>query len=100
MTHPNIGVMLVTKFVRALGTTVTVFCRLCTNPSGYKLGRHKSYSTLDSSIIYKNPRQSLMVQHHETKMIIRVSENLKVKVESVSMEEDLEGDGVKEDGNG
>ena len=34
--YTQMGVTLVTKFGRALGATVVVFCRLCTNPSGYK----------------------------------------------------------------
>ena len=51
--HTQMGVMLVTKFGRTLGAAVVVFCRLCTNPSGYKLGRRKSRSTLDSSLIFK-----------------------------------------------
>ena len=50
--HAQVGVMLVTKFGRTLGTTIVcVFCRLCTNHSGYKLRRHRSRSTLDSSLI-------------------------------------------------
>ena len=48
-----------TKFGRALGATIVVFCQLCTNPSGYKLGRRKSSFTLDSSLIFNNPRRSL-----------------------------------------
>ena len=34
------------------------------------------------------------------KMIIRLSDNSKVQVESVCVEEDLEGEGVEEDGKG
>ena len=45
--HTQMGVTLVTKFGRALGATVVFFCRLCTNPSGYKLGGRKSRSTLE-----------------------------------------------------
>ena len=103
MTRPN-GCNARDKFGRALGATVLVFCRLCTNHSGYKLGHHKSRSTLYSSLICKIPRRSLkrfsMVQPHEMKMMIRLSDNSKVKVESVCVEEDLEGVGVEDVGKG
>ena len=55
----QMGVMLITKFGCALGAIVVFFCRLCTNPSSYKLGRRKNRSTLDSSLIFKNSRRSL-----------------------------------------
>ena len=55
----QMGVMLITKFVCALGATVVFFCQLCTNPSSYRLGCRKNRSTLDSSLIFKNPRLSL-----------------------------------------
>ena len=32
-----------------------VFCRLCKNPSGYKLGCRKGCSMLASSLVHKNP---------------------------------------------
>ena len=38
--HAQMGVTFVTKFGRTLGATVMIFCQLCTNPSGYNLGRH------------------------------------------------------------
>ena len=43
---------LVTKFVCALGTTVVLllFCRLCTNPSGYNIGCYRSHSIMSSSL--------------------------------------------------
>ena len=57
--HAQMGVKLMTKFRLALGTTIVVFCRLCANPLGYRLGHCRSHSTLDSSLIFKNPRRCL-----------------------------------------
>ena len=59
--HAQMGVTLVTKFRCALGATVVVFCRLCTNCSDSKLGPRQSRSTLDLSLIFKNPRRSLKI---------------------------------------
>ena len=42
--HAQMNVKLVTKFGCTLGATVAVFCRLRTNPPGYKLGHRKSHS--------------------------------------------------------
>ena len=55
----QMSVTLMINFGRVLVATVVVFCGLCTNPSGYKLGCRKSRPTLDSSLIFKNPRRSL-----------------------------------------
>ena len=53
--HAQMGIILVTQFECVLGDTIVFFCRLCTNPLGYKLGCHRSHSTPNSSLISKIP---------------------------------------------